>query len=269
MDRGAAVWSVLLLVVLLWVVWQERWYRCREEVAWRSRPRGPRPWRPRTPKSCVQCGVEGYPAAEECGAVRPWREMKSPRGRKKQVDTEGHACWDGECVYYGITDAGVHALVGDGGHGKVERIQDLRCQACGKRVSERRGTALYGLKTASWRVSEVLLALAEGLDVGAAVRVFGHAEGTILRWRTRAGMHAERMHERFFHHLQLWHIQLDELKTRLREKGREVWVWVALDVKTKVIPSLTIGPRTQAMCNVLIHRMCWCLGAYRCSRATG
>jgi IS1 family transposase len=150
----------------------------------------------------------------------------------------------------------VHALVGDGHHGKVELIQDLRCQACGKRVSERRGTALYGLKTASWRVSEVMSALAEGLDVGAAVRVFGHAEGTIQRWRTLAGMHAERMHERYFHRLELWHSQLDELKTRLREKGREAWVWVALDVKTKVIPSLAIGPRTQALCNGLIHGLC-------------
>jgi hypothetical protein len=88
------------------------------------------------------------------------------------------------------------------------------------------------------------------------VRVFGHAEGTVLRWLTRAGMHAERMHERFFHCLALWHIQLDELKTRLREKEREVWVWVALDVKTKVIPSLAIGPRTQALCNALIHGLC-------------
>jgi hypothetical protein len=86
-------------------------------------------------------------------------------------------------MYCGSTNARVHALVVDGHHGKIERIHDLRCQACGKRVSERRGTALYRLKTASWRVSEMMSALAEGLDVGTAVRVFGHAEGTIQRGR--------------------------------------------------------------------------------------
>ena len=64
------------------------------------------------------------------------------------------------------------------------------------------------------------------------------------------------MHERFFHHVVLWHIQLDDVKTRLRERGRELWVWVALDVKTKVMPSLAIGPRTQAVCNGLIHGLC-------------
>ncbi len=33
------------------------------------------------------------------------------------------------CLYVGITDAAVHALVADGHHGR-DRIQDVRCQAC-------------------------------------------------------------------------------------------------------------------------------------------
>jgi len=39
--------------------------------------------------------------------------------------------------------------------------------------SSRRDTPLYRLKTASQRVRGVLIALAEGRDVSAAVRVFG------------------------------------------------------------------------------------------------
>lgn len=51
---------------------------------------------------------------------------------------------------------------------------------------ERRDTPLYRLKTRVQQVGEVLSALAEGLDVAAGVRVFGHAEATIQRWLTRA-----------------------------------------------------------------------------------
>jgi hypothetical protein len=69
------------------------------------------------------------------------------------------------CEYYGVRDARIHALVGYGHHGKGEQIQDLFCQSCRTKVSERRDTALYRLKTPAQRVGEVLAMLAEGLDV--------------------------------------------------------------------------------------------------------
>jgi transposase-like protein len=77
-------------------------------------------------------------------------------------------------MYYQITDAQIHALVGDGTDGRHEGIQTLRCQACQTTFSTRRDTPLYRLKTASSRIAEVLTALAEELDISAAVRVFGH-----------------------------------------------------------------------------------------------
>jgi hypothetical protein len=111
---------------------------------------------------------------------RPWRELKSRRGAPKRIATDGFACPNPSCTYFRNTDATIHALVGDGTHGKVERIQTFRCQACATTFSARRDTPLYRLKTASTRVAEVLTAVAEGLSVGAAVRVFGHSEGTIM-----------------------------------------------------------------------------------------
>ena len=68
-------------------------------------------------------------------------------------------------------------------------------------------------------------------------------------------MHAQRVHRHLFRNLHLWHIQLDELKTRLRSKSHELWLWVAIDVQTKVIPSLALGPRTQVLAHTLIHRL--------------
>src|SRR5262249_14363335 len=77
-----------------------------------------------------------------------------------------------------------------------ERIQTLRCQACGTTFSTRRATPLYRLKTSSHRVAEVLTALAEGLSVAAAVRVFGHQHATITTWLTYPSAHSMTMHER-------------------------------------------------------------------------
>jgi hypothetical protein len=68
MDRGGVVWPVLPLVVLLWALWEEGW--CRRKAEATKGPKGRRQLRPRTPKSCAQCGLEEHPAVEECGEVR-------------------------------------------------------------------------------------------------------------------------------------------------------------------------------------------------------
>jgi IS1 family transposase len=159
------------------------------------------------------------------------------------------------CQYYHITDAQVHALVGDGAHGKTERIQTFRCQACRTTFSARRHTPLYRLKTPAQRVGEVLSALAEGLDIAAAVRVFRHSEGTISRWLTRAGMHSATMHECWFHGLHIPHLQLDELRTRLRSRTHILWLWLAIDPITKLVPVLHLGTRTQATAHMVVHTL--------------
>src|SRR5947209_5266118 len=138
--------------------------------------------KPRTPDDCPACR---RPSPASLGAgpvpapVRPWREVKSRRGAPKRIDTEGFACPNQQCVYFGFTDAQIHALVGDGKHGQAERIQTFRCQACHTTFTSRRHTPLYRLKTPSHYIAMVLSALAEGLDVSAAERVFGYRQATI------------------------------------------------------------------------------------------
>ena len=170
-----------------------------------AKPKGPpRPLRPRTPDDCAECVRACAPSMSPDGRlVRPWREVKSSRGRPKRINTKGYACDNEQCAYCGFSDATIYALVGYGHHGVDRAIQDLFCQACGHKFSVRRHTALYRLKTAAPRVAEVLAALAEGLSVVAAGRVFGHAEGTITTWLTRAGTHNAGLHTRLFHGLGL------------------------------------------------------------------
>jgi transposase-like protein len=214
--------------------------------------------KPRTPLDCPACrlsstlssGVEPAPLP-----VRPWREVKSRRGAPKRVNTEGFACPNRKCLYSGITDAHVHALVGDGTHGHAERIQTFRCQACHTTFSARRDTPLYRLKTPSHQVAMVLTALAEGLDPSAAERVFGYRQATITTWLSRAGEHAQTLHEHFFCNLQLPHLQLDELRTRLRSATQVLWLWLAIDPCTKILPVLHLGLRTQNAAHTVIHSL--------------
>ncbi len=185
--------------------------------------------------------------------IRPWHERKSRRGAPKRIATEGFACPTPICAYYRITDAQVHALVGDGSHGKHERIQTFRCQACTTTFSARRDTPLYRLKTPSRRVAEVVTALAEGLDVAAASRVFGYRAATITTWLTRAGDHSALLHDHWFRNLHLPHVQLDELRTRLRCRTKALWLWLTVDPRTKIIPALYLGPRTQDAAHRVVH----------------
>ncbi len=101
----------------------------------------------------------------------------------------------------------------------------------------------------------VLTTLAEGLDLSAAERVFGYRQATITTWLARAGEHAQTLHERFFRTLQLPYLQLDELRTRLRSAKQVLWLWLAIDPLTKIVPVLHLGPRTQISAHTVIHSL--------------
>jgi IS1 family transposase len=232
---------ILLAITLVLLGWccQHGWRRALPRL-----PKRPRRLHPSTPDDCPHCRQAATPRQGlPSPTVRPWREGRSRRGAPRRVPTEGYACPRPGCAYQGITDSQVHALVADGRQGRTDQIQQFRCQACGAKVSARWGTALFHLKTPPDRIGEVLSALAEGLALGAAVRVFGHGEATITRWRDRAAQHADRMHRQFLHGLHLPHLQLDEIRTRLRARERVTWLWLALD----------LGPRTQHTAHTLVH----------------
>jgi IS1 family transposase/transposase-like protein len=218
--------------------------------------RRPRPLRPRSPDDCRHC--RDAAVAQPAPIVRtvvPYAQRKSPRGRKKTINSRGQACPNPDCDYYRITEAAIHALVGYGHHGQRDFIQDFYCQACHHKFSARRYTALYRLKTPQARVAQVLHAVAEGLSAHAAARVFQLSETTVRSWVARAGQHSQQLHHRSLRALHLTHVQFDELRLRLCGAAEATWLWVACDASTKLIPAFTLGPRTQAMAHQLVHEV--------------
>ena len=133
------------------------------------------------------------------------------------------------------------------------------CQACGKKFTVRRDTVLYRLKAHSDKVSQALALMAEGVEVSTLERVMGIGEGTLWTWLTRAGMHAEKLHDSIIQELIFRHIQLDELWANVRHKVHEVWLWVAMEATTKVIPVMKLGPRTLEMAMGVIHELRRCM----------
>jgi hypothetical protein len=143
--------------------------------------------------------------------------VKSRRGAPKRIQTEGFACPNHQCLYCGITDAHIHALVGDGKHGHAERIQTLRGPACRTTFSARRHTPLYRLKTPSHQIALVRISPEPvGWTHRRPRRSSAPDKPPSRAFLSRAGSHAQTFHERFFRNLWLPHLQLDELRTRLR-----------------------------------------------------
>jgi hypothetical protein len=68
--------------------------------------------KPRCPDDCPasRLASPASPGVEPAFAqIRPWSEVKSRRGAPKRVNTEGFACPNQQCAYFGITDAHFHA----------------------------------------------------------------------------------------------------------------------------------------------------------------
>jgi hypothetical protein len=249
---------ILLLVSLTIYIWVrfgrkiKRWWKDLHK-----RHRAPGQLRPRSPEDCPACasGVHWLPRRPRQEVI-PWSEVKSKAGAKKQIDTTGYACMNLECNYYGISAPNMHALVSDGPRGIRKDIPYLKCQACGKKQTSRLGTPMENLKTPVERVSMVMTAMGEGVDIAAASRIFGHHPATISEWVERCGLHSARLHEQLlFQSIKTGHIQLDELVTKVRSQAEKVFVWTAVAARSKLILAVSIGKRTIANACLLIHQV--------------
>jgi transposase-like protein len=194
---------------------------------------------PKSPKDCPHCcrGVQ-LERVRINHAVTSWSEVKSQRGRKKQYPTQGWACLNPGCPYFGITKEAIQALVRHTLRGQDRDILYLRCQCCRTVFSSRKG---YYLKTKTDRVERVLWFLAEGVNRAVLVRYTGHQDATLARWLERMGEHSQGLHTRLFRGLVVSLVQLDELYAQVKDSEPARWLWLVMDPVTKVIPTRHLG----------------------------
>lgn len=212
--------------------------------------------RPKSERDCGFCQADKRKRKSgEREKPVAWAIRKGKGEPKKKIATGGYFCPNQACEYYGIREEGIHALVGYGTHGAHEVIRDFKCQACGKKFTARRNTILYRLKSHSELIVKVLWLMALGVDASTLEEVFGMREITIRTWLCRSGMQGKKLHERFMAELELVHVQLDELWANLKNGSQDMWLWVATDVKTKLIPVLQVGGRNQEMAYSVVHEL--------------
>jgi len=113
--------------------------------------------KPKSERDCPFCQTDHLGTSKALPLLPvPWPQINGRGGRKKHIATAGFFYPNPNCAYFGVTDERVHALVGDGLHGKTEPIQDYYCQACYMKSTARRHTVLYRLKTPSSVVEKIL-----------------------------------------------------------------------------------------------------------------
>ena len=214
---------------------------------------------PRCPDDCPACRLASTPSAVVEPVplpVRPWREVKSRRGARHSGEHRGVRLSQPAMLVLR------HQRCSDprsrwrwqAWQGRVH--PDVSLSSLPHHVHSPAQHSFISPETpfpASRRGAD--RALAEGLDPSAAARVFGSRHATITTWLTRAGEHAQTLHKQSFCHLHLLHIQLDELRTRLRSHTQVQWLWLAIDPCTKILPVLHVGPHTQNAAHQVIHSL--------------
>jgi len=106
--------------------------------------------------------------------------------------------------------------------------------------------------------SQVIHCLIEGCSIRATVRMTGVAKKTVMRLLYEVGMFCAEYQDRVFRNLKCKKLQLDEMWSWIycKDKNRteeiaaknpaagDIWLWVAVDAETKLVPAWWLGDRT-------------------------
>ncbi len=113
-----------------------------------------------------------------------------------------------------------------------------------------------GLRKPMELIVIVVTLLSYGCPVQAIVQAFGLDERTVARWRDRAGVHCEQVHQALIEtgKLDLVHVQADEI----RVKGRKMiaWMGLAMMVSTRLWLAGTVSvTRDKGLADALMHQV--------------
>jgi transposase-like protein len=91
-----------------------------------------------------------------------------------------------------------------------DRIRYLRCRACTREFSERKGTALFNTKVAEQKAISVAEHLAEGVSAKGTSRLVGVSAEAVRRLRRNLGDHAKNVHDERVKEVESTSVQMDE-----------------------------------------------------------
>jgi IS1 family transposase/transposase-like protein len=267
----------VLLLALLWLAVRLYWARLRGHAPTPSADHAPAKRAPR--RATAPPPFAGLTQKPPCPACEPRPEpvdhpppappslITSKRGRPRVVDTYTQYCPEKTCAYYGWVG---YSNIRANGHPAGGPWRQLQCLACKKYFLETHGTLFYGKRVPPELLVRVVAALAEGLGIRAAARVFEVDPNTVLAWLSEAAAQCAAFSRYLLHDLQIHQVQLDELcawvSTGQPDQERAIetsepcpraphWVWAAIDPVSKLLLALDVGGRTLEKAQRLVHQV--------------
>lgn len=138
-----------------------------------------------------------------------------------------------------------------------------RCGACGRCLSERRGTAFFNVKTQEAEVCRSIDAMLRGDTQTSVAQTRGHRRDTLRRWRRRAARRARSVDEDFVTDLRVTDLELDEQwsfagckKAAFADSAQrgEVWWHKSMVRESRLIVEQFVAPRTSEAAEMLVNR---------------
>jgi transposase-like protein len=123
-----------------------------------------------------------------------------------------------------------------------------RCQSCGKTFCSTSGTPYYRLQHRRATFDEVAALSVEGLNKSAIAQVKRVAWNTVHRWLERAAGWCRRFSDRKIRRFAAVELQADEIKTIVGGKEQPIWVFVVIDVWSRLWPSIVVRERSLPRC---------------------
>jgi transposase-like protein/IS1 family transposase len=117
------------------------------------------------------------------------------------------------------------------------------CQTCGKTFSSATGTPYYRLQHRRSTFDRVASLSVEGLNKSAIARVNRLSWNTVHRWLERAAACCRRFNNRKIKNLSIPELQADEIRTIVGNKEQPIWVFVVIDVWSRLWGSTVVGKR--------------------------
>ncbi len=125
--------------------------------------------------------------------------------------------------------------------GKRRRYQ---CRTCGKTFCSTTRTPYYRLQHRRTVFDEVAALSVEGLNKSAIARVKRIAWNTVHRWLEKAAGWCRRFSHRKLKGLSVAELQADEIRTIIGGREQAIWVFVVIDVWSRLWPSTVVGKRS-------------------------
>ena len=124
------------------------------------------------------------------------------------------------------------------------RRRRFRCTGCSKTFCRNHGTVYHRLQHRRATFDEVAALSVEGVNKSSIARVKRIAWNTVDRWLEKAARECRRFNDRRITGLKVTELQADEIRTIVGGKEQRIWVFVSIDVWSRLWPSTIVGRRS-------------------------